>query len=611
VKKTYAQETRERKDLANLPDVDLLINDQILTPWERQLLGTVYSRLTGWQVAIAEYHQYVKDCRLTVRRKDPYQDPTPAEGTTAGPETLQLNTLKSTRDNVVASLLENTPRAAMIPETSKKKTLAEDITDVTDYILEQCDFENEYRMYVEDYVDVGTGVLQTLWDDNMANGEGEAAIIRWPVEAMLWDPMSDNIPECRAVMKLSWHPLAWYREHFPQEGEFVQGDAHLHEGLGQEDASAEDFLTEEEDDEKAMLIEYWWRTYDPGKKRYHIHQALVAGGALLEVSKDVYAHGRYPFVFSAFTRIEGTPVGEGLIGEFVPTMRYINRWNKYLDENFRMAAKNRMLVRRNAKINLEQLKDFNQDVVEGEAIDEMAVRWFQGKPMNGLTMQAQMQLQTDMKQDSGLNQFARGETTGGVTAMGAIQTLAENGSKITRYRTKALQYSFREAIEQILWIISEMYDSSRMRLITGRSGKERDVDFNSGVLMEGAQRLEKDGVFIPPYSVRVEIERKSPSAIQETNNAIMQAYQMAVQAGQNFPLSALFDSLTIEGKERILPLLLRIEAENDKLAQAMTIIQQQQAAIDGMKKQMKGLIGSPSTAPAPAPAPEGVPPTAA
>jgi len=571
--------------------MEIILSDQILTPEEQSLLEMIYHRVESWKQALAPYHDYVKDCRLIVRRKDPYQDADrPEDESEEGNEqsgvTLQLNTLKSTRDNVVASLLENFPRAALIPETLAKKKMAEDMNDVLDHIAEEGDFETQYRAFVEDYVDVGTGVLQTFWDEEAAVGEGEATVLRWPVEGMLWDPKCGDIPHSRAIMKLSWHPLSWYREHYPDEGIYVTSDEDVNSDLLQNDTDVAEY-GEMDDDQQAMLIEYWWREYDPVLRRYRVHVAHAAGNALLTRNDDVYAHGEYPFVFAPFTRIEGTPVGEGLIGEFVPTMRYINRWNRYIDENFRMASKNRMLVRKNAKINLKQLLDFDTDVVEGEAIDEASVRWFQAKPMGTLVPTMMMQLQTDMKQDSGQNQFSRGETAGGVTAMGAIQSLQEAGSKISRYRIKSLISAFKVVVRQLLWIVSEMYDTKRMRVITGRSGEQRDIDVSAKNLMGAGATLKGSDVVIPPYAVRVEVEQKSPSAIQETNSNLMNAYTASVQAGQNFPISMLFDSLTIEGKDRILPLLQKIDNINDKLAQASQMIQQLTTANEALKKQVK------------------------
>ena len=51
------------------------------------------------------------------------------------------------------------------------------------------------------------------------------------------------------------------------------------------------------------------------------------------------------------------------------------------------------------------------------------------------------------------------------------------------------------------------------------------------------------------------MQRRNPLRQQAQNELFLQAYRMSAEAGQVFPLSALFELLHVDGKERILPLL--------------------------------------------------------
>jgi TolA-binding protein len=66
------------------------------------------------------------------------------------------------------------------------------------------------------------------------------------------------------------------------------------------------------------------------------------------------------------------------------------------------------------------------------------------------------------------------------------------------------------------------------------------------------------------------------------NEMYMQAYTMAAQAQQYFPLSALFRLLNIDGKDRLLPI---IEANEQHMQQ----MQQMQAQMEQMAQQIEGL----------------------
>lgn len=248
-------------------------------------------------------------------------------------------------------------------------------------------------------------------------------------------------------------------------------------------------------------------------------------------------------------------------------MRYVNRYASYIDMNLRMASKGRLLIDRNAGIDKEALMDWENDVVEGDRIDPSALQWLQTQPFTGMATRQMMQLQADIKQDSGQNQFARGETVGGVTAASAISALQEAGGKITRLRTQGLNQGFRELVTQVMWLISQFYDRRRVFFITGRQGEKRREINASPERLFGKDS--SAGFFpAPPYTVQVQVQRRNPLRQQAQNELVLQAYEMSAQAGQYFPLSTLFELLQVEGKERILPVLRQNEslpAENAEL----------------------------------------------
>ena len=277
-------------------------------------------------------------------------------------------------------------------------------------------------------------------------------------------------------------------------------------------------------------------------------------------------------------------------------MRYVNRYASYIDMNLRMASKGRLLIDRNAGIDKDALLDWENDVVEGDRIDPSALQWLQTQPFTGMVTRQMMQLQADIKQDSGQNQFARGETVGGVTAASAISALQEAGGKITRLRTAGLNQGFRELVTQVMWLISQFYDRRRVFFITGRQGKERREVNASPVRLFG-QDFCAASFPAPPYTVQVQVQRRNPLRQQAQNELVLQAYQMSAQAGQYFPLSTLFELLQVEGKERILPVLRENEnlpAENAELKemcqQADGLMSRQQQSVQKQQELVEKLL---------------------
>lgn len=552
-----------------------------MTEEQKKLRDEAYTRLSIWRDGCRAYHDRAKESREILLLRDPQQD---SGNANRDKNTLQLQTLVSTFNNCVADQMDNMPEALMLPETRELEPVADDLTDIVRFVLHENDYEHQHRARVEDCFCTGTSILQIFWDDDMDGGKGNIGICRWPVEAFLWDPAAENLDDARAVFKVSWHPMSWFEQHYPDQYESIGSDEGEYSGLGVPSAQEEDRMA---DEDKAMLVEYWYRLYDAKKRRYTINVAYLAGGVLLEDMKDVYKHGRYPFSLDVFTRIEGTPVGEGLVQQLAPMMRYVNRYASYIDMNLRMSSKGRLLVDRAAGIDKDALTDWETDVIEGDRIDASALQWLQTQPFTGMAQNTMLQLQTDIKQDSGQSQFTRGETAGGVTAAGAISALQEAGGKITRLHTNVLNQGFKEMVEQIMWLINQFYDKDRVLFITGRrEGERREVDASPERLFG----KKKSGVLPPPpYTVQVQVQRRNPLRQQAQNELFMQAYSMSAQAGQIFPLSVLFEMLQVDGKERILPVLRQVENYTEQLQQAQMQAQQMAEQNAQLQQTVQGL----------------------
>ena len=540
--------------------------DQPLDEEERELLEVIYDRLDIFQQKNSPYHETARKCRQIVHMEDPDQD-NPLTLEQNKKPTLQLQSLKSTYNNVVADQMLSMPEAKILPETVDKQEAADDLQDLVHHVL-YCtnNFEQIHYRRCEDFYGPGTAVTEIAWDPDMNYGKGDIALIRWPIEAFLWDPTAENVQDCRAVMKVSWHPLSWYKAHFPKEGKYVGVDKFTHNNVGmtegQEDAEHAD------DEERALLIEYWWREYNASTRRYTINVAYAAGNALLDVHKDVYAHGMFPFVVDVHDTIEGCLAGEGLVHELVPMMRYINRYAAYADMNARMASKGRLLIRKGSGIDREALADWDNDMIEGDNITPDNLQWLQNQPFNGTIIQLMTMMQSDLKADSGANQFTRGETTGGIVSGKAINSLIQAGGKISSMRTEQLKYGFKQIVEQIIWLMAQFCDKKRTVLVTGRKGNQRSIDIDPEKLF--GKKL-KGAVAPPPYTVQIEVSSRDPQRVANQNQMYMEAYTMAAQAQQNFPLSALFRILNLDGKDKILPVI----EENEHYQEQLMMLQQQ------------------------------------
>ena len=107
------------------------IGQQPLDEKERELLTEIYNRLEVFEQGCRPYHEAAREAREILRMRDPRQD----DGENAGKPTLQLQTLKSTFNNVVAEQMQNMPEARILPETPEQSNMAEDLQDAVRFIV--------------------------------------------------------------------------------------------------------------------------------------------------------------------------------------------------------------------------------------------------------------------------------------------------------------------------------------------------------------------------------------------------------------------------------------------------------------------------------------------
>ena len=308
---------------------------------------------------------------------------------------------------------------------------------------------------------------------------------------------------------------------------------------------------------------------------------LLSGRALLEDSREekpegVYAHGEYPFIPYFYRAPDGEPFGHGLMDDYAETWRAICRYAGYMDVNARMSSRTRLLVRKN--MDTSKIADWTQDFIPVDDTD--SVKEFKTQPINNQVLTFMQYLSDTMKQDSGQNQFSRGEGGLGVTAANAITALIEAGGKTTRMHTRAYKEAFRNVVRQMIWILSEYMEKRRVLMITGGDMLEAVTEMG----MQKAKAQQMDGIAYtgkrpmppPPYNVRIQIQKRSPLEMQAWNDQVMQIANLCAQAQMPLPPTAVVGMMRgIEEKSTIL----RIVTQNDQTRRILqqTMEQAQQA----------------------------------
>lgn len=552
---------------------------QNLSDSGRELRDRAYQLFEFFEQKLREDHNEMRNARQMRQLK---QD----ERSKTAPSSMTLN---SCIDNVIADQIDNMPEAKMVPEKEETAQSAEEMSDVVAYVLYQANWSDTYQQIMEDSTVTGTGVAQVFWDEDMEFGEGMVSVLAWHPEDFYPDPMYENIQDGRGCFKATRTTVRWVEEHYPHVRGCVHGDE-----LRSEDA-ADIMFESPSGDHPVVMLEFWYKRYDAQAKRYRVHMAQVAGGALLystelgiggadknDYKEGVYAHGQYPFVMYRYRKVFRRPFGTGMVHDYRDTQNAIDRYQKYIDDNARQSSIQRHFIRRDSGINADQIADMSQQIIEWEGADIREVlQTVQAAPLNGQVYQIMNYMVDSMKQDCGQNQFTRGEGGLGVTAATAIQALQEAGGKITRWHTEQYKAAFRDMIVQMMWILSEYMEPGRKLRIVG--GWDSTDNMKDRFIELIAPDKEGDKLAKPAYSVRVQVQKNNPLQIQADNEFLAQAAQICAQSGQPLPPESVIGMM--EGY-RTKSSVLKAVKENSQIMQQMQAMQQQ---IEDLTRKNEGL----------------------
>lgn len=549
---------------------------QPISMTERALVARIYALFDCFYDQLSEEHEQMRRARMLRARRPDEQSRTAPTG----------NTLGSCVDNMIADQMDNLPEAVMLPEREETARSAEEMDDVVSFVLYRAGWPGKYQTLMEDAIVTGTGVAQVFWDEDMEDGEGMVNVLAWHPEDFYPDPMYEDMQDGRGCFKATRTSVAWVEQHYPQAKGYVTGDEYAKE-------EADDRQTPE-GDTRVTLLEFWYKQYDAATKRTHVHMAQVAGRALLfstetgygaerTYPEGLYAHGEYPFVLYKYRDAWRKPFGTGLIHDYYDTQTAIDRYAKYIDDNARESSVQRHFIRKGSGVNPDDVADLRKTIIEWDGNDIREVlQTVQAAPLNGQVYQMMMQLTDAMKEDSGQNQFVRGEGGKGVTAASAIQALQEAGGKIARMHTEKYKAAFRQMVEQILWVLSEYMEPGRKMKIIG--GWDSSGNMKEKIIELIAPKGEGDRLPKPAYTVRVQVQKSNPLQIQADNEFLTQVATICAQSGSPLPpetVVSLMEGVRTKGT------VLKALQENGQMQSRMRMLEEQLAAANQKNESMQ------------------------
>ena len=432
--------------------------------------------------------------------------------------------LYATYRQELADAVELMPEAVFLARRKEDEQRADRMTRLHRAVLERMDFEHTYIRLCENRARFGVGVCETGME------AGEPCVTAYDPRCIVADPAVEDMQDGRAVFKVSYHTMDYFRAHYPRQAQRMSGES-------------PSFLAPP-DGERVALITAYYKTWKDGSCA--VHQMKIAGGRVLYDSarshpEGIYPHGEYPFVFWYYDRLPGTPWGFGAFDYLAPLQSYIDKLDTLVMRNIARSARPRLMVNRAAGLDIAALADEDQEVVLADRIDESAVRWQDCAPLSPAAMQM-LSAKIDMlKTESGQNAASRGEMPVNAASGTAISMLQAAGSKRTNLHQATINQAFLKMVRQIVANLAAF----------GSRDRSYRTDDGYAVLEP------RDAPGAWEYDLQVRLQRMPRYESVYQNQLLLQLVQMGA-----LPAGAAFALMDLSNKEAIVKAIRNSEGGN-------------------------------------------------
>lgn len=492
--------------------------------------------------------------------------------------------IHSTVENMKADLMDNFPEAIIQPEAPEDQLVAEIVGGLIRQNHDASSYRREYAKLAHDVLVGGWCVQEVGYDPQLNKGLGGAFIRYVNNENFMCDPQVVDIQEGRAVFMYAPKTKEWLEARYPEfAGEFASDSYTL---------ETDNELTYD-DTKNLLFIECWFKEWIEEGEEGHwaVHMCQMAGKKLLADSRDekpegYFSMGEYPFIVTPLYRRKNSALGYGIPDMFGTMQEYSDKLDQITMKNAAMASHNKLLNTRASGFDTDDLRDWSKEVHEGEMLN--GVTWFANPPLPNYIIGLSEQIRQNVKDESGANDFSRGNTAGGVTAASAIATLVELSSKRSRMVALLLHEAFKEAVRYEIEFEREFNVLPR-DVVLVVDGQQQTATFESAI-MDRQSALGND---VPiEFMVSIKVEKENRWQIASHNELMLQMTQLGILQ----PQQAL-ELMQFEGKESVLNKGMQQQQMSMEQMQQQQEMQQAEAEQADIDQQIAALQGQSTAQP--------------
>ena len=425
--------------------------------------------------------------------------------------------------NKHADVIESIPECTCLPREKRDEKYAEILSAIIPVICARADFEQIYSDNSWEKLKHGTAVYGVFWNNSLDDGLGDIDVAKIPISDMFWEMGVSDIQDSKDLFIVKMSELDALEATFGT----LDGD-----GFKESDSALRSSLEIGDDDGKVLVVDWYYKKYLPDGTRV-LHFCKLAGNKVLYSSEcdpscesGWYQHGCYPVIFDRLYPTENA-YGFGLMAVSSEIQKYINRIDSDMLDYADWASKVRFWAKRSLGVNEKEFLDLGRSIVEVEGdIDEEKLRQIEISPIDDSVINIRVMKVDELKEVTGSRDVSQGGYGGGVTAAKAISILREAGAKTSRDGIEETYRAYNRMISQLIELIRQFYDETRMFRIVGEDGRREYIGLSGKELTDGQGRRAH-------FDIEVSATKKSPGEADQKNQLARELYEAGAFKREN------------------------------------------------------------------------------
>ena len=462
-----------------------------------------------------------------------------------------------------ADAMDAFPEPNILPREADDRQEARILSKILPVILEQNAFEKTYSDAMWQKLKTGTGVYRVGWDTEKAGGLGDISIERVDLLNVFWEPGVRDIQDSACFFHTRLEDNERLTEQYPQLAGKLKATGFAPSRFLYDDSVSTDG--------KSTVIDVYYKKKLAGRDVLHYCQyvgetllyateneeAQLEAKGEMPITRGLYDHGRYPFVFDSLFPVEGSPCGYGFIDLCRNAQTQIDMLQTAFVQNTMVGAVPRYFQRADGAVNEEEFLNLKNPIVHVSGnLGEDSLRMVDYRPLSGNYLEMRASVINELRETSGNTETSVGLVNAGVTAASAIAALQEASGKGSRDSTRASYRVYAELIELCIELVRQFYDLPRQFRITGGLGLERFVSYDNRGLkpqaLYGPEGMEL-GLRRPVFDIRVIPQKSSAYTRMSQNELALQFYQLGFfDSAHSDQALACMSMMEFEGKDELM-----------------------------------------------------------